>query len=158
VARTANGTWILLLLALVLAGVLVLGRREETLSRYRADPVLTPGALNPDVTQATTGTTVCVPGWTATIRPPSTYTSDLKAKQLRVYGFPGSPRDYQEDHLVSLGLGGNPTDPRNLWPEPWPRARAVDEIERDLHHRLCAGELSLAEVQRRIAELKHTQG
>ena len=32
--------------------------------------------------------------------------------------------DYQEDHLISLELGGNPTDPRNLWPEPYPRAVA----------------------------------
>jgi hypothetical protein len=26
---------------------------------------------------------------------------------------------YEEDHLVSLENGGNPTDPRNLWPEPY---------------------------------------
>src|SRR5215510_5854842 len=30
--------------------------------------------LNPAVTQATIGTTICVRGWTATIRPPPSYT------------------------------------------------------------------------------------
>ena len=44
------------------------------------------------------------------------------------YGETGSPSDYQEDHLISLELGGNPTDPRNLWPEPYPRAADVDKI------------------------------
>ncbi|MGW4529241.1 hypothetical protein [Amycolatopsis sp. NPDC004378] len=33
------------------------------------DPACTPGALNPDVTQASIGSTICVSGWTATIRP-----------------------------------------------------------------------------------------
>ena len=45
---------------------------------------------------------------------------------MRAYGETGSPSDYQEDHLVSLELGGHPTDPRNLWPEPYPRASEVD--------------------------------
>jgi hypothetical protein len=35
------------------------------------DPACTPGALNPDVTQASIGSTICVSGWTATIRPPT---------------------------------------------------------------------------------------
>ncbi|MBV8598859.1 MAG: hypothetical protein JO017_08565, partial [Actinobacteria bacterium] len=35
-----------------------------------ASPTLTPGATNPDVTQATIGSTICVRGWTATVRPP----------------------------------------------------------------------------------------
>jgi hypothetical protein len=26
---------------------------------------------------------------------------------------------YEEDHLSPLEDGGNPTDPRNLWPEPF---------------------------------------
>ena len=157
VTRKPDPTLLLAGLGVALA-LLLLVPRHRAHPRFVADPALTPGALNAAVTQATIGATVCIPGWTATIRPPTEYTNDLKAKQLRAYGFRGSPRDYQEDHLVSLGLGGDPLDPRNLWPEPWPRARAVDEIERDLHHRLCTGELSLADVQRRIADLKHLEG
>ena len=41
------------------------------------------------------------------------------------YGETGSTSDYQEDHFISLELGGAPRDARNLWPEPQPRARAV---------------------------------
>ena len=87
-----------------------------------ADPVRTPGVLNPDVSQATIGQTICVQGWTRTIRPPSEYTSGLKLEQMREYGVGGDPSGYQEDHLISLELGGHPTDRRNLWPEPNPRA------------------------------------
>ena len=77
-----------------------------------ASATLTPGALNPDVTQATIATTICKHGWTGTVRPPSSYTSRLKVEQMAQYGLTGSPSDYQEDHLVSLELGGHPTDPR----------------------------------------------
>ena len=123
-----------------------------------ASPTLTPGSLNPDVTQATIDQTVCVKGWTATVRPPVSYTNELKLQQMPEYGETGSPSDYQEDHLISLELGGNPTDPRNLWPEPYPRASDVDKIENELNAKVCSGEISLAEGQRREAELKWTQG
>ena len=39
------------------------------------DPTRTPGALNPEVTQATIGATICVRGWTQTVRPPQQYTT-----------------------------------------------------------------------------------
>lgn len=117
-----------------------------------------PGVLNPDVTQATIGSTICVHGWTATVRPPVEYTNDLKAKQMREYGETGSPSDYQEDHLISLELGGDPTDPRNLWPEPYPRAADVDRIENELNAKVCSGKLSLREGREQESELKHTQG
>jgi hypothetical protein len=123
-----------------------------------ADPVRTPGVLNPDVTQVNIRSTICRHGWTDTVRPPTSYTNALKAKQMRRYGETGSLSDYQEDHLISLELGGNPTDPRNLWPEPYPRAADVDRIENELNDRVCSGELTLAEAQQREADLKHTQG
>ncbi len=123
-----------------------------------ANPALTPGVLNPDVTQETIGATICVHGWTRTVRPPSSYTSPLKVEQMAAYGETGSPSDYQEDHLISLELGGHPTDPRNLWPEPYPRAAEVDQIENQLNDKVCSGELTLAEAQRREAALKHEHG
>jgi hypothetical protein len=123
-----------------------------------ADPVRTPGVLNPDVSQATIGQTICVHGWTRTIRPPSEYTSGLKLEQMREYGVGGDPSGYQEDHLISLELGGHPTDRRNLWPEPNPRATAVDRVENELNAKVCSGELTLAEAQRRESELKHRSG
>jgi hypothetical protein len=66
--------------------------------------------------------------------------------------------DGQEDHLISLELGGHPTDPRNLWPEPRPHAEEVDRIENELNGKVCSGELTLAEAQRRESELKHRSG
>lgn len=119
---------------------------------------LTPGVLNPDVTQATIAATICRKGWTRTIRPPVSYTNDLKRTGLRAYGLRGPPSVYQEDHLISLELGGDPTDPRNLWPEPYPRAADVDQIENDLNAQVCGGRLSLAEAQRRESALKHADG
>ena len=125
---------------------------------YAARPALTPGALNPDVTQATIGQTICAHGWTRTVRPPSSYTSELKLDQIRQYGFTGGPGEYQEDHFISLELGGAPRDPKNLWPEHRPRADHVDTIENDLNDKVCSGEISLAEGQRREAEMKWTDG
>jgi hypothetical protein len=123
-----------------------------------ADPVRTPGVLNAAVTQATIGATICRSGFTRTIRPPHEYTDDLKRKQLREYGFGGAPSQYQEDHLISLELGGHPTDPRNLWPESRPRAEEVDGTENDLNRRICDGSLSLRDAQREISRIKHEEG
>jgi hypothetical protein len=141
----------------LLALVLVL-RQHAAEPALVADPVRTPGVINPDVTQATIESTICVRGWTRTIRPPTEYTNELKRRQMREYGLGGSTTDYQEDHLISLELGGHPTDPRNLWPEPYPRAAVVDGIENDLNAQVCAGTLSLADAQRRESTLKHTDG
>ncbi|MBV8598881.1 MAG: hypothetical protein JO017_08675, partial [Actinobacteria bacterium] len=65
---------------------------------------------------------------------------------------------YQEDHLISRELGGSPTDPRNLWPEPYPRASAVDRIENELNAAVCSGKLTLADARREEAALKHAHG
>jgi hypothetical protein len=124
----------------------------------RASWTLTPGALNASVTQANIGGTICSRGWTKTIRPPSTYTDELKRQGMRTYGLGGRPSDYQEDHLISLELGGDPTDPRNLWPEPYPRAATVDRIENQLNAAVCSGKLTLEDAQRRESALKHADG
>jgi len=149
----------LVAIALLLLGVAIVApHHQEPKSPYHADPVRTPGVLNPDVTQATIHATICVKGWTRTIRPPTSYTNELKQKQMREYGVGGSMPDYQEDHLISLELGGHPTDPRNLWPEPYPRASEVDAMENDLNDKVCSGELSLAEAQQKESVIKHTDG
>ncbi len=148
---TAGVALAVLTLALVLHG-------RHGVPALVADPVRTPGMLNPDVTQATIGSTICARGWTRTIRPPTDYTNALKAKQLRVYGLTGALSAYQEDHLISLELGGHPTDPRNLWPEPYPRAARVDAIENELNRQVCDGSLALAEAQEKESALKHSEG
>jgi hypothetical protein len=83
------------------------------------DPARTPGAINPEVTQATLGSTICRRGWTRTVRPPQAYTSALKRQQIREFGYADRRMgDYEEDHLIPLSLLGDPYNPRNLWPEP----------------------------------------
>jgi hypothetical protein len=118
----------------------------------------TPGWLNPDVHASTIGTTICVAGWTATVRPPRSYTSYLKAAEIRYRHLPGSTSDYEEDHFIPLELGGSPFDTRNLWPESWAGADRSDPLENSLHARVCAGTLTLRAARAEIAAYKRAHG
>jgi len=113
-------------------------------------PDSVPGAINPNVTQDNLATTVCVPNWTKTVRPPANYTNKLKLEQMKALGLPGKPSDYEEDHRVDLACGGNPTSPQNLYPEPrksaYPSA-AKDALENVTHRKLCKGLITLAQCQ-----------
>lgn len=113
-----------------------------------------PGATNPAVTQANIGTTICVPNWTKRIRPPASYTDKLKLQQMAALGLKGDPHAYEEDHLISLEIGGNPTNPSNLWPQPWTgphNAHLKDRLENLLHRLVCSGTLPLAAAQQEIS-------
>jgi hypothetical protein len=117
----------------------------------------TPGAINPSVSQGNIGQTICVSGWTATVRPDSSFTTGLKVAQLASgYTYQGdtATRDYEEDHLISLEIGGAPSSEANLWPEPYKApegARVKDVVENKLHALVCDGNISLATAQRAIA-------
>jgi hypothetical protein len=150
------------------AGLLLLGgscqggaRAAAPQCHYRAGRALpdlrcTPGMTNPAVRQYTdwhddptgarvdtTKETICRAGWAASVRPPPDYTRRLKLEQMRRYGATGPPSAYQEDHLVPLELGGSPTDPGNLWPQPAGYARAKDRAENALRRLVCQGAISL---------------
>ncbi|WP_438827975.1 hypothetical protein [Streptomyces tropicalis] len=120
----------------------------------------TPGALNPKVTARTLASTICNPhGYTSRIRPPVSVTGKEKTANARSYGFTGSLHDAEYDHLVSLELGGDPNDPRNLWVEPpspghRPGSGAnndKDKVETHLHTAICSGRVTLAAAQKAIA-------
>lgn len=118
------------------------------------DPRCTPGATNPQVTQANIASTICQHGWTATIRPPASYTTGLKRQQIVLYGYTDQKlSDYEEDHLISLEIGGAPSDPANLWPEydggktPNPK----DAVENALKRAICSHQVTLAAAQQAIA-------
>ncbi len=121
------------------------------------DPHCTPGALNPAVTQADIGRTICSYGWTSTVRPAEAITEDEKRASMAAYGLDGYMGDYEYDHLVPLELGGATNDPRNLWPEldyrvPSPYLlNPKDRVEDQLNHEVCAGQISLAKAQSEIA-------
>lgn len=118
----------------------------------------TTGATNPDITQLNIGDNICNPNWsTKSIRPPVNYTNALKAKQIKEYGYTDTNMaDYEEDHLISLELGGSPTDPKNLWPESYNGslsdggARSKDQVENALHKAVCNGSMSLSDAQKII--------
>jgi hypothetical protein len=116
------------------------------------DPSCTPGAIDPKVTQDNIDQTICVKGYTQTVRPPVLYTNKLKKQQIEAYGYIDKDlRDYEEDHLISLEIGGNPTDPKNLWPEPGASPNPKDEIENLCHTKICSGQITLAQAQHEIA-------
>jgi hypothetical protein len=141
------------------------------------DPAFTPGATNPAVTQATISTTICTSGWTATVRPPETYTEHIKHLEVAaggtatyqgvtypVHGFDLADPNiahYELDHLVALEVGGAPADPANLWMEPYeaPKGTAPpgtgsqtkDEVENAARAAVCAGRITLADAQHQIA-------
>lgn len=121
------------------------------------DPACTPGATNPRVTQADLASTICRGGYTSSIRPPAQITGREKAANATSYGYTGSFRTGEYDHLISLELGGDPNDARNLWVEPNDRSNASgtnnskDTVENAAHDAVCSGRLTLAEVQQAIA-------
>ena len=84
-------------LSLVLIVLTYQRTQPAKLSPQRASWTLTPGVVNPEVTQRTISSTICVRGWASQIRPDSSYTNDLKLQQMRTYGRAGTPTEYQED-------------------------------------------------------------
>ncbi len=116
------------------------------------DPRCTPGAVNPAVTQATIAHTICMSGYSATIRPSESITEPEKLASMAAYGYADrSPSDFEYDHLVSLELGGAVNDPRNLWPESGASPNPKDAIENALHRMVCDGQMPLAQAQHIIA-------
>jgi hypothetical protein len=117
-----------------------------------------PGATNPAVTPATVNQTICVSGYTSTIRPPTSYTGPLKRQLLISEHLPGTVSDYQLDHAISLEVGGDPRSLKNLWMEPVVNARRDDQLENRWHHRICSGSWGLRYTQRVELRFKRDRG
>jgi len=107
--------------------------------------------LNPAVTQETIGKTICVIGWTRTIRPPASFTNRMKVKLIQELGLPAELlADFELDHRIPLALGGSSDDPRNLELQPWDEATEKDAVEACLSRAVCTGKIGLDEARRRI--------
>jgi hypothetical protein len=107
--------------------------------------------VNPDVTQATIQATICVQGWTKTIRPPYSVSNAIKIEKLRTMGLTEADKSrFQLDHRIPLVLGGAPADPRNFQLEPWEEAGRKDVVEACLARAVCSGKIALDEARRRI--------
>lgn len=117
------------------------------------DPNCTPGATNPDVTQANIEETICSSGYASSIRPPEDITEPEKEANASSYSYNGPLDTAEYDHLIPLELGGDPNDPRNLWVEPNdnPNATSVnnskDILENELNDLVCSGQISLFTAQ-----------
>jgi hypothetical protein len=98
----------------------------------------TPGAIDPAVAQADIHSTICVAGYTDTVRPPASQTEAFKFDQAYpAYGIaPGTESEL--DHLVPLELGGA-NDAANLWPEVGPVPNPKDSVEEALGRAVCDG-------------------
>lgn len=117
------------------------------------DPKCTPGSIDPNVTQDNIMQTICHAGYTKTVRPPASITNALKLQQMTLYRYTDTnPRDYEEDHLISLELGGAPSDSANLWPEPGSSPNPKDRIENLCHKKICDGVMLLSVAQQQIAK------
>ena len=123
----------------------------EAATKHRAVPV---EALNADVHQDNIEQTICVSGYTATVRPPTSYTNGVKLKLLKEQGLPASDAaEFELDHRVPLALGGNPRNLQNLMLQPWEGkdgAKVKDRLERRLQVLVCAGKLLLDDARRAI--------
>jgi hypothetical protein len=140
VATALRTVWLRGLVALFSSGLILAPAAAED---HQRAPVA--GAVDSHVTQATIHAPICQRGYTAKVRPPRQFTDTIK-RQL-VNGLPGSPQDYELDHLIPLGLGGHPTSPKNLWLQTWPEAAVKDRDELRLHRQVCAGRMTLDQAQ-----------
>jgi hypothetical protein len=109
----------------------------------------TPGLRNPAVTVGTIHSTICVSGWTATVRPSSSITTKEKRASMAAYGAKGSAATYEYDHLIPLELGGAVNAAGNLWPEP--SFHPKDRLENALKRLVCSGKMPLLTAQELIA-------
>ena len=107
-------------------------------------------ALNAAVSPSTIHQTICVSGWTATVRPPESYTEDLKREQIAQEGLPGGLSSYEEDHRMPLELGGAPSDAMNLSPESPRSPNPKDTDETRLKTAVCDGQLTLMQAQQQL--------
>ncbi|HMI57900.1 MAG TPA: hypothetical protein VK511_07625 [Gemmatimonadaceae bacterium] len=114
---------------------------------FLPDPARTPGAAL-EVTAAD----ICVSGYSKRVR---NVPAEVKRRVYALYGVRShEPGEYEIDHLINLSLGGS-NSIRNLWPEsfrtsPW-NAYVKDQLENELHRRVCAGTMDLAKAQQVIA-------
>jgi hypothetical protein len=117
----------------------------------RSPLVEPPGEFSSAVTQETISKTICVPGWTATVRPSTLFSTGVKQELLSRAGLPSSEAsNYELDHFIPLALGGHPRSQENLWLQPWKgtwNAKTKDRLARKLQALVCSRKLTLSEAR-----------
>jgi hypothetical protein len=109
-------------------------------------------AINPDVTVETIAQTVCMSGYTAGVRPATSYIHGIKEKLGRNAGLtPEAAQAMVLDHIIPLALGGHPRDPSNLQLQEVAESHRKDRIEVKLQCLVCTGQVPLSEARVAIA-------
>lgn len=94
---------------------------------------------------------LCVSGYSASVRPPTSYTDGLKRKWVPAGH---SVSEYELDHSIPIAIGGDPRNTNNLWLQDWPSAKRKDVLENQLHKDLCSGKITLKQAQDKIQAWK----
>ena len=110
--------------------------------------------LNPNVRPETIDQTICVAGYTASVRPATSYTNGVKIKLLRESGVEAANASkYELDHIIPLAVGGHPRNLKNLILQSWDGedgAKKKDRLEKRLQQLVCSKQLGLRDAQAAI--------
>ena len=124
---------------------------QSKISGCLANQILPDSACSPGAVLTTNIKTICVVGYTKTVR--DVPLSERK-KVFKEYGIPyASSSNYEVDHIISLELGGS-NDIANLYPESYKiadGARVKDVLENYLHKQVCKGSMNIQEAQKEIS-------
>lgn len=108
-----------------------------------------PLPVNPDVTPENIESTICVKGWSKSVRPPQIYTDRVKHHLMREAGLPmESIGDYILDHRINIAIGGSPTALANLTLQLRDESFEKDRAENRAHSLVCAHRLDLRDAQK----------
>jgi len=105
-----------------------------------------PGALSA-IAVTDPQATICQAAYLRRVHDAVVAVTESEAGRLYVaYGTAGALSGYRVDHLVAVADGGSATRPANLWREPASQAEAKRRVEAQLHKRICAGEMTVAQA------------
>jgi hypothetical protein len=151
--------WVLLSVSVVVAQKAFYGHSQ---GYSLPDPVVTPGAVNPNAVADLTGAShivnglemnLCAKSFRSTfIRKTIVNFPGLKKKACAEYSVANCDVSVEGDHLISIELGGCQDCLTNLWPQPMAEAKIKDhQVEDKLPGLVCSGKISLADAQRCLA-------
>ena len=106
------------------------------------NPVLTPGAVATDDLGDICGR----PGGRTYSRRHRVWHDKLDT--LAKYHLPPYvARDYEDDDLIPICMGGDNADPHNHWTQHWPEARVKDRMDTEACRLVCTHRLSLPDAR-----------
>jgi hypothetical protein len=131
-------------------------------SHCLADPPDPKRTYNPAVTQETIQQTICVKGWTDTVRPPFYITQVIKKRLLIAQGMTWDRHgDFELDHVVPLCAGGELGDlehTSNFQLQINKEAKRKERLERKIGCLICTGQVTLADGRAAFEDWQSSYG